>query len=67
MTTDTALCAYGGMVKDLNKPVKGAMAHIAGLYRRDMRGAHARGDCAIVTTRARALGLVMIEGALHQR
>ena len=51
VTTDTGLCANSRMIKGGDKPIGTVMAHIAGLCRWDMRGAHAGGNRAIMTTR----------------
>ena len=60
MTTNAGLRPNGTVVKSVYKPICAIMAYLAGLDRWDMRGAHARGDSAIMTTRTSALHLRMI-------
>ena len=60
VTTDAGLGADRGVIKGGDKPIGAAMAHITGLYCRNMRGTHARGDGAIVTTRTGTGDLRMI-------
>jgi len=60
MTANAGLRTNGVVVKSVYKPICAVMAHLATLDRWDMRGAHARGNGAIMTTRTGALHLRMI-------